>query len=307
MKHLLAAALCAFAPVAAMASSIGAFTDLVVFGDSYSDPGNAFFLTGGTIPDPALYPNGQFTNGDVWATKLGADFLSGTNFAVGNAKAATDGDVSPDLAAQIATFQAAAPALGPNPLAAIYLGSNDLREATSLEEAAVIIGGAVAAIADGITALIGGGITEFAVFGLPNLGRLPEALGTPIAEDATLASLAFNATLQSALDGFSGVASVRYVDLFGLFETVLDDPDAFGFTNTTDACLLVELDPTACAGDLGFFFHDPVHATDAVHSLIAETFVAAVVPLPASGILLVGGLGGLLLLGQVRSRARRRA
>ncbi|MGE3420311.1 MAG: SGNH/GDSL hydrolase family protein [Bradyrhizobium sp.] len=43
---------------------------LVVFGDSYSDSGNAFALTGGAYP----YPSGRFSDGPVWVEHL-ADSL----------------------------------------------------------------------------------------------------------------------------------------------------------------------------------------------------------------------------------------
>lgn len=284
------------------ASGIGPFSDLLVFGDSYSDPGNAAFLTGGLIPNPLYYPNGQFTNGDVWATQVGADFSSGTNFAVGGAKAVTDMDASPDLFAQISAFQSAPLSLGSTPLATIFIGGNDLRQATTPAEAATIALNAVSAIGTGINTLIGAGIREFAVFGLPDLGRLPEVVGTVFSSAATLATIEYNATLRTMLAGVPDTATVRYVDTFGVFETIFADPTAFGISNTTDGCLLVELDGTACRGDLGYFFQDELHATEPVHTALAEAFVNTVapIPLPAAGVLLLAGLGGLALVGRRR-------
>lgn len=297
----------------AAASGIGPFSDFIIFGDSYSDGGNAAALTAGTSdpqPNPLFYPNQQFTNGDVWATQLGAvaSELGGTNYAVGGAEAVAEvGDVSPDLATQIGVFASdlSGPlTLGPRPLATIFIGGNDVREANSDVEAQAIITESVTAIKAGMDALLSTSITEFAVFGLPNLGRLPGAVIDPaLSLLATAATIEFNNTLQTMLAGFSGAADIYYVDTFGLFETIFGDPSAFGITNTTAGCILVELDPTACTADLGYFFQDALHATEPVHTVLADAFVRTIppIPLPAGGILLLTCLGGLLI---VRPRGR---
>jgi outer membrane lipase/esterase len=64
-SSLLLAATLLFAANAAQALP---FSNLVVFGDSISDAGNAFIASGGTIPDPTYYTNpGHFTNGQTYA------------------------------------------------------------------------------------------------------------------------------------------------------------------------------------------------------------------------------------------------
>ncbi|KAI8822486.1 GDSL lipase/esterase [Fimicolochytrium jonesii] len=45
-------------------------TALVVFGDSWSDTGNAFKLTSGTWPRPQAYYQGRFSNGPIWVDSL---------------------------------------------------------------------------------------------------------------------------------------------------------------------------------------------------------------------------------------------
>ncbi|MEM9971611.1 MAG: hypothetical protein AAF762_11000, partial [Pseudomonadota bacterium] len=65
MKNLvLALAVAGFAQTAA-ADSLGPFDDLVLFGDSLSDPGNARDRFGELAVPSAAYPNGQLTNEDV--------------------------------------------------------------------------------------------------------------------------------------------------------------------------------------------------------------------------------------------------
>ena len=43
---------------------------LYVFGDSLSDTGNVFTLTGGLFPPKPFYPNGSLSNGSVWIDYL---------------------------------------------------------------------------------------------------------------------------------------------------------------------------------------------------------------------------------------------
>ena len=78
--------------LAALAASAGAqaYSNLYIFGDSLSDTGNIFALTGGATP-AAPYFAGRFSDGPVWAetlaTSLGlpaastASLLGGQNFA----------------------------------------------------------------------------------------------------------------------------------------------------------------------------------------------------------------------------------
>jgi phospholipase/lecithinase/hemolysin len=50
-------------------SQAATFSQLYVFGDSLSDPGNVFNLSGSTQP-PAPYFNGRLSNGLVWSEYL---------------------------------------------------------------------------------------------------------------------------------------------------------------------------------------------------------------------------------------------
>ncbi|MEI4235260.1 SGNH/GDSL hydrolase family protein [Roseovarius sp. D22-M7] len=324
MKRVLMAAALAMCPVAGQTSPLDIFSDVYVFGDSLSDPGNLFDALTGMPASPVLplYPQGQFTDGDAWAAQVGADFASATNFAYGSARAAPNGSIDftfpnlftpdpddeitlgfdvPDFADQIALYKASAPTLGPNPLAAVWFGGNDLRDALDApdEDAAkTVIARAITSVASGVGDLVSEGFSNVAVFGAPNLGRIPEVLarGPDAALAATAASASFNDTLRTILAPFSSTANISYVDIFGLFEEIAT-PGSGLFTELQNPCL------TALLGGLvtdcsGYLFYDDIHPTDAAHALIAERFVAPVapVPLPAGGVLLLVGLGGLALL-----------
>lgn len=299
MKRLLMTLAVVAMPFSAGAVPLGPFSDLLVFGDSLSDPGNAFTASGGTIPPPSLYPNGQFTNGDTWATQLGADLASGQNFAFGGAKAVTDADLSPDLAAQVDGFIASALTLGPSPLAAIFIGANDLGAATTPAEAAQIIGAAVGQLTMSLDDLVAAGVSNFALLGLPNLGRFPDVVGTPLEADARNATLAFNAALQWQVAAM--YPGAVYVDVFSTFEAIFAMPADYGIVNTTEQCI----QNIACLlGDPNSYaFYDRVHPTEKIHTVLAEAVratVAPAVPAPAAAILMLSAFG---LLAASRRRA----
>jgi hypothetical protein len=47
-----------------------AYTALFAFGDSLSDAGNAYIITGGTKPASPPYYDGHFSNGPTWVEDL---------------------------------------------------------------------------------------------------------------------------------------------------------------------------------------------------------------------------------------------
>src|SRR5216683_567941 len=48
----------------------GQFTEIVAFGDSLTDTGNAFAKSGNTRPDPNYYYQGRWSNGPIWVERL---------------------------------------------------------------------------------------------------------------------------------------------------------------------------------------------------------------------------------------------
>lgn len=314
MIRVIAAAVLATVPLAAQATPLGPFGEILVFGDSLSDSGNVAFATGAPNLDPPIYPDGQFTDGDTWATQLGLapSLLGGTNYAWGSARATANpepdgGDTDPatdnipDLLAQIAAYDPDSAPVGDNPLAAIWVGGNDLLAALSAPAPGAVVAQAITDILIGIGQLSAKGITNFAVFGLPDLGSIPRvlALGPEIAGRATAASQGFNASLAANLP-----ESADFIDIFGLFGEILVAPETFGFTETEVSCI-ADLTVGATADCDGYLFFDTIHPTEQAHALIAAEFrdTVAPVPLPAGAALLLTAAAGLAAAGRRKTAA----
>jgi outer membrane lipase/esterase len=317
------------APALALAAPI---TSLVVVGDSLSDDGNGFILTGGTFPPPPYDQGGS--NGPVaveyLASALGLPLApsaaGGTNYAV---LGAATGAVEIPLLAPLTTENVVALQYGqtalegtslltqtlgvlslgpldPNALFFVWGGANDLAIDPSLATA----GDALNNLATIISALYFSGARQFLVPNLPDLSLTPFGLGLSPDERAGLQELTigFNVGLAGALTGLSGLPDIdiEQFDTFGLFSAILANPSAFGFTNISTPCITGNLQDggSVCADPSSYLFWDSVHPTTAAHQVLGSAFAASVaepVPEPASLTLL--GLG--ISLAAVARRRRR--
>ena len=259
-----------------------------------------------------------------------------------NAPLAPDGDqidLFLDSGLQPAAIKSTIIIVGANDVLdfAVSIDPTDLPSDAEIEAAAASI---IGAITGGIGRLIGAGLSHFVVMGLPDASRFPDAVevatqigidfGIPALEatirDQVLSefrelSQDFNALLQAALAGLP--AQVDYFDTFGTINGLLDsvegapgaDPvpaSLAAITDTTGACLTDPLDPTTlCADPAEFFFYDSLHWSEAVHGELARAVEPLLkthpapqpVPLPAGGLLLIGGLGALVALRRARKAA----
>ena len=326
VAYILAAVL---VPALALAAPI---TSLYVVGDSLSDQGNGFILTGGTFPPPPY--DQRASDGPVaveyLANALGVPLApsasGGTNYAVlGAATGAVGIPSAPPLTTEnVAAILYGQPALegtsllsqtglilglgpiDPGALFFVWGGANDLfidpSEATTMA--------ALNNLAAVISMLYGSGARQFLVPNLPDLSRTPSGLSLSPAEQAGLQALSvgFNAGLAAALDALAVLPGIdiEVFDTFGLFNAILANPDAFGFSNTTAPCITGNLQDggSVCADPDSYLFWDSVHPTTAAHQLLGNSFAAAVagpIPEPASLTLLSLGIG---LAAAVRRRRR---
>ena len=317
-KAALAALSIATGPAAS--ATVEDFSSFWVLGDSLSDPGNLFAATSadpGLDPTPVSPPyfEGRFSNGPVWAEAVadafGAAGRPTGNFAFGGAQAATDDDGIPDLGKQIeALAGASASALGDRPLAALWLGANDLFAGLADLRPGSAVTDALASIRMGFGQLGALGFEDVVLLNLPDLGETPRLNGTLADGPASVATRAFN-------DGLAAIAAdspltVETIDIEALFDALLSDPSAFGVLDARTPCLSPGTVPCSPEEARQRAFFDTIHPNATIHEAVAAQAFAAIgalpasqpapVPLPAGASLL---LGAFALLGGARVATRR--
>jgi len=310
-----AALVCLLSPIALLAKPIGSVSDLIVFGDSLSDNGNAAIALGGVLPGnyapnaftdgpattPAVPPGGPL---GLWVDQFAAKisvagptpFLAGgTNYAVGSAQSGHNPlftPVPPFTQVPFTSDQVGIYSLQHGGVASatalytIWSGSNDLASAVSPFTAADNE-------YNNILALAAQGGKQFMWLNLPPLGATPDGLAAGPGAVAALnaASAAYNFEWSLNVEKLRGMGiDVIGVDVNSLFLSIAANPGAFGFTNITSPAQGISGNPNA------YLFWDGDHPTTAANALIADAafndFLAA--PEPAS--LALGALGFLSLL-----------
>jgi len=280
----------------------------VVFGDSLSDPGNAFVLLrklevppfDSLIPD-APYARGalHFSNGPTWVEQLsllnhalpsaGPGFLQPkafSNYAVGGARARLPGPT--DLSAQVRVFNDEF--YGHVPAGALYVlwtGGNDVRDALealatdpTFATSLFIIKQAVFSIRDNLDFLHGSGARKFLVPNAPDIGLAPAVrlLGPAVQGAASFLSAQFNGGLEFMLQGLESALGVEIVrlDVFGILHEVVAQPAKFELTDVTGPCIRLNVTVHAfCERPGRFLFWDGIHPTVAGHRILAKRANAA--------------------------------
>lgn len=285
----------------------GPYSQLVFFGDSLSDNGNVFALSGGAFPPPP-YVDGRFSNGPVAAEYMADSLgLSLTDFAFGGAKTGLDvngndsflwaeGLNGTGMQAQVGMFANAlggAPA-DPDALYGVWGGPNDYFEAgltpdQSVANLMVVLGD-----------LYSLGARNFFLPNMPDLGLTPSFLGTAEQGTMTAVSAGFNLLLDQALMSFrisTPDARVTTFDTFNFLRDVVADPASVGLAVVDAACI----DSLACVLDPNeqstYLFWDSVHPTTAAHQQLGLAFADAVarqVPEPSTALLSLLALGAFI-------------
>jgi phospholipase/lecithinase/hemolysin len=318
--------------LAAAAAGASPITSLVVFGDSLSDQGNAFLMTGGFPPAPY---DKRASNGPVAVERLAADLgvplapavLGGTNYAVvgattgpvmipGSAPAATTQNIvalnygqsaldGTSLLSQVGKFLATGPVTDPSgSLFVVWGGANDLLVNASINT----ISNALVNMTVAIGALYADGARRVLVPNLPDLSLTPFGMSAPAIKPILQAlSIIFNTGLDAALDGLTAALpgiQIQKFDTFALLTALSADPGAFGLANATDPCMTgVFGGGPVCSSPGGDVFWDTFHLTTAGHSVLGDRFAAAV-PEPAT-IVLLGFASGIAALVRRRRTSSR--
>ena len=324
--------------IGASAAQAGVFNDLYLLGDSLADQGNLFqaslATTGAGIPASDHYFDGRFANGEVYSgllaqglgLTLSRSSAGGNNFAYGGARAnynivedpPTAGGFPPGLFPWSLNLERAAfearHVNNPNALFAVFSGSNDVSDligasarfglpATKPQSDA-----AVASTLAVVDAFKAAGARYVLVPNLPDLGLVPKitslnaVLGFNVSGLATALTERFNGSLDTALNGVTGVQIIRF-DTFNLLRQAHDQPASFNLSNVTEPCYTGFVSPgspadTVCANPQSYLFWDSEHPSTAMHAVMANAMLGAItaaVPEPDAASLLVLGLAFLAL------------
>jgi phospholipase/lecithinase/hemolysin len=309
---------------------------IYAFGDSLSDAGNVYSLTG--IPTTP-YSGGRFSNGPVWVQDLSASLglgpltasrNGGTDFAYGDASTGVT-PVHPssptsfiDLTGatgQVGQFHEAVPVADPNALYTIWIGSNDLSDILTHATPANYAADAAAAVANidsAINTLAGFGAKNFLILTVPDLGKTPDAITAgPLAVAASSGlSAAFDLALvdgsaAASLPSLSQIAAgdhlnLSVLDTYSLIDGIVAHPGAYGFSDVTQGCVtpgpIPYVDGTDCSDPSQYLFWDGLHPTEGGHALVADAALGILAaPEPASMALLGTGLLGLCLMRRKRA------
>jgi outer membrane lipase/esterase len=279
------------------------YSNMYVFGDSLSDTGNISYYFGGQIPQPPYYP-GRFSNGLIWVDDLAADlglsispsYPGGNNYAWGGAVTGPGGGVLPPYALldQRDFFLEDHDGVAdPDALYVIWGGGNDV-----LDEDSANAPENLAAI---ISSLAAAGAVNFLVPNLPNIGLVPLSLQDGSSAVKEQLTLDFNAELAQIIDELSATLPVNIVtlDVFGIFNDILESPGDWGYTNWTDPCyegpLGIGGPGEVCDDPDAWVFWDGIHPTAHSHQLLADAALDALspVPLPAALPLFLAALGAV--------------
>jgi len=302
-----------FALLQTSPAAAGAPQRFVVFGDSLSDPGNAFLLLrdvevppfDSLIPD-APYARGalHFSNGATWVEQLsvldhalpsaGPALLHPvlfSNYAVGGARARHEGPF--DLSTQVGLFVKDFRGHGPtDALYVVFVGGNDLRDALSAlavdpsgATSVAIVQAALFAIRDNLLTLYAADGRSFLLANAPDISLTPAVrLLDPVAQGAArFLAAQFNDGLEAILHGLElglGVGIVR-LDVFRILNEIVAAPGTFGLTEVIRPCIAVNTKSRPfCANPGTFLFWDGIHPTKAGHRILAERARAALSAAP---------------------------
>lgn len=282
------------------------FSQTVFFGDSLTDPG--FFRP--LLPANAQAVIGQFTTnpGLVWSQDLaqyyGTDASpawlatgttpkasTGTNYAVGGARVATDSvgtlGYTPSLKTQVSTYLSRTGGRAdPNALYTVWGGPNDLFTITDPSTASAVIGAAVTTEIALVGQLKAAGAQYILVPNTPDLGITPamRVQGAAAQAQGTALATAYNNALYGGLSQ-QGLQVIP-LDTFTFLREVVATPSAYGFTNVTStACLpaytasSLTCNPTSLASPDAantYAFADGIHPSTMAHKLLADYALATI-------------------------------
>ena len=228
------------------------FDEIIVFGHSGSDPGNAFRLSGEVVAAPPYF-GGRFSNGPLWiewlANRLGfqhpteknfypsPSLAGGTCYAYGGAETGSGFSdaclgvgpnkvCAPNVGLQIEMFFADGRTLDGDELIVVRAGGNDASPVIAARN-----------MGDHIATLAAAGGKVFLVPGERRFSQDPGGIEADPSMNTFVAI--FNAALAEELDAVEAMFDITIIrfDLLGLNDRIIAEPAVFGLTNVTEpAC-----------------------------------------------------------------------
>ena len=304
LRGALATTLVAAATFSAAPVGAAGYDTVYAFGDSLTDNGNLYALTGPGGPIPAPYPippwpyyEGRSTNGQVWVeyftdaahldTALADYAIAGAYTGGQGVMPGTGGTVLLPTGV-LGPMQVGGLAASPGPifdsgdLITIWAGANDYVFGLGggmIDPAnpGAFIGGVVGNIGTAVTTLYGLGGETFLVLNLPDLGTTPEGAASGAAPILTGLSVAHNQALSASMAALRDEtgSDIIVVDVYAAYGEILAHPDRYGFANTSDSCLDNLATGVCNAGNWDTWLSwDGFHPTTAAHEIIAEFTLA---------------------------------
>ncbi|MBI3563477.1 MAG: SGNH/GDSL hydrolase family protein [Gammaproteobacteria bacterium] len=270
---------------------------LVVFGDSLSDPGNFYALTGqfstapyDVIPSAPYAIGGMHvSNGKTWVEYLAheLDTQAGpayrdprfSNYAVLGARARASGFM--DLTTQVSSYFSH-PEPSADTLYIIVIGGNDIRDAIAAlasdpsgASSAQLLNAALTSVSDNLLALAASGANNFLIGTAPDLGLVPAVayLGPQAQAAAHFFSVQYNLGLDHLLTQLQTNLPIQItrLDIYTYITQIINSPAQFNLTYTQTPCLKFGVIAHAvCQEPEQYFFWDGLHPTTHVHRLIAD-------------------------------------
>ncbi len=302
-------------------ASAASISQLVVFGDSLSDNGNAYIASAHQFPGPNYgvysFPGNGFTTSfysdgpnttpsaagpqGLWVDQLAAKLnvqdplpylAGGTNYAVASAQTGTLN--LQDMGNQVAAFTAFKSSVSSTDLYAFWGGANDILAGADPVLAANNIESYIAALA-------GKGASNFVWLNEPLLGDTPQ--GAPAKAALNASSAAFDAQWASDIASLKAEGiHVTGVNIEALFSRLVANPTAYGFNNVTDPA-----QTSTAATDAGYLFWDGLHPTTSGHALVADEVASSLTATPEPSTISLAFIGIAAAAGFSRRRRRSKA
>ena len=288
-KLLLAGLACSIWAAPVMAESEHGFSRMFVFGDSLSDPGNRFAVTGETAQPPfdpipsAAYGVGahHFSNGETWVEVLARDMgltewakpanrdPAFGNYAYGGARARAYDSTAPSFSDQVGQWMGNGNCTPGVPqtdtLFVVQFGGNDLRDVLAPPlgvDPNTVIPSAIESIVTNIGVLRFCGAQHFLIATVPDLGATP-LVPEPAKPLVSAVAAQFNFFLESTLTAVHPGLNRGTVDLFAFVNS--DN----GFANTDAPCLTFGVTEGAfCKDRDDYLFWDAIHPTKEAHAIL---------------------------------------